>query len=229
MNSKGYPLLFFVSILLLSACSSTRHTQKYSQKENQEKKPPSNSDLVFIEDISNPQIKQHSSHKIKAYSTPESIIEAKKATLFQKKYSKYLELIPKEVLYDPPLWSFISEWWGTPYRYGGTSKRGIDCSAFSQRLYMKVFGNSLPRTAREQYKDTKKIKKTKNLRPGDLVFFKIHSRHITHVGIYLQNDKFISATSSSGVTISDLNSPYWQRYYVGGGRPRTKDTANNIM
>lgn len=58
----------------------------------------------------------------------------------------------------------------------------------------------------------------KDLREGDLVFFRIHHRRISHVGIYLENDKFVHASTSAGVMISDLNEPYWKRYFAGAGR-----------
>lgn len=74
------------------------------------------------------------------------------------------------------------------------------------------------RTAIEQFANTDFVRKSTNLKEGDLVFFHIRSRHITHVGIYLANNFFIHASRSQGVTISNLNDSYWHKYYAGAGK-----------
>lgn len=116
------------------------------------------------------------------------------------------------------LYAFIDNWYGTPYRFGGTTRRGIDCSAFMQEIYNGVYKYRLPRTSRDQFSISKKINRQEDLREGDLVFFKIRTSSISHVGIYLADGKFAHASSSKGVTISNLGENYWSRYYVGGGR-----------
>ncbi|MBC7826855.1 MAG: C40 family peptidase [Chitinophagaceae bacterium] len=113
---------------------------------------------------------------------------------------------------------FIEEWYGTPYRYGGTSKQGVDCSAFVNFFMSAVYGLSVPRNSKEQYSAAKKIKK-KQLEEGDLVFFNTRGG-VSHVGVYLGNNKFAHASTSSGVTISDLDDDYYDRRYVGSGRVR---------
>jgi lipoprotein Spr len=121
------------------------------------------------------------------------------------------------------LYSFIEEWYGTPYRLGGNAKSGIDCSAFVKELYERVYHTELLRTSGEQFNNSSYISDQGELQEGDLVFFKIRSRRITHVGIYLANGRFVHASSSKGVVISDLSDSYWKRYYAGGGR------VNNFM
>lgn len=116
------------------------------------------------------------------------------------------------------LYTFIEDWLGTPYRLGGTTRRGIDCSAFMQEVFAAVYKYRIPRTSRDQYAIAKKINSKEELREGDLVFFKIRSKQISHVGIYLADGKFAHASSSRGVVISSLDEEYWRRYYVGGGR-----------
>lgn len=116
------------------------------------------------------------------------------------------------------LYSFIDDWMGTPYRLGGTTRRGIDCSAFMQEIYNSIYKFRLPRTSRDQYQIATKINAKDHLREGDLVFFKIRSKAISHVGIYLADGKFAHASSSKGVIISSLDQDYWRKYYVGGGR-----------
>lgn len=90
-------------------------------------------------------------------------------SLIQVKYAVLLSTTAEEVK-NIKMFEFIDEWFGTPYRLGGTTKRGIDCSAFSQYLFASVYGFSIPRTAREQYKLTDRISRTQ-LKEGDLLFF----------------------------------------------------------
>lgn len=107
-------------------------------------------------------------------------------------------------------------WQGTPYQYGGQSRRGVDCSALVQNAYKNALGYSLPRTTRTQIKKGKKVAKS-SLKVGDVVFFKI-SRNGYHNGIYIGNAEFIHASTSKGVTISNLNNPYWKRTYLTARR-----------
>jgi lipoprotein Spr len=114
------------------------------------------------------------------------------------------------------LYSNIDDWYGTRYRYGGTTKTGIDCSGFVQTIFISAFGVTLPRTAKEQYKYVKLISATQ-LKEGDLVFFNT-TGGVSHVGIYLQNNKFIHASVANGVTITDMYEPYYVKHFIGGGR-----------
>lgn len=100
------------------------------------------------------------------------------------------------------------QWEGTPYRYGGQSRSGVDCSGFVQLTFSDLFGISLPRTTSQQVHAGQQINKS-DLETGDLVFF----RHGRHVGIYLEDDKFLHASTRLGVTISDMNNIYWSRKY----------------
>jgi len=114
------------------------------------------------------------------------------------------------------LHDFIFDWIGKPYRFGGESKKGIDCSAFARELYSRVMGQYLPRNSRQQFKYVQTINK-EELQTGDLVFFKIKTRDISHVGVYLSDNKFIQS-SKSGVNIASLDNSYWKRYYYKSGR-----------
>lgn len=111
---------------------------------------------------------------------------------------------------------FIFEWIGKPYRFGGETKKGIDCSAFSRKLYYDVMDQYLPRNSKQQFKYVEPIKK-EDLQTGDLVFFKIKTRDISHVGVYLDDNKFIQA-SNEGVNVASLEDPYWKKYYYKSGR-----------
>ena len=115
------------------------------------------------------------------------------------------------------LYQFVYDWLGTPYRLGGDTERGIDCSGFAYQLYDKVFNTVIGNNSRNIFSMVNPINK-EELKEGDLVFFKINSRAISHVGVYLGDNKFAHASSSRGVMISNLNEPYWKRYYYKGGR-----------
>lgn len=103
---------------------------------------------------------------------------------------------------------------GTPYRYGGASPAGFDCSGLVMYVYRKN-GIDLPRTATDQYLEGRRISK-RNLQPGDLVFFRISGNGISHVGIYAGRGKFIHAPKpGKRVSFASLNNPYWARHFCG--------------
>lgn len=119
----------------------------------------------------------------------------------------------------------ILDWLGTPYYFGGTSERGIDCSAFTRQVFYLSSLISLPRTASEQFKVGIPVKREK-LEFGDLVFF--HTRrhaYASHVGIYLGDNLFAHSSSRYGVTVSSLKSQYYQNRFIGARRLSPKDIA----
>lgn len=114
-----------------------------------------------------------------------------------------------------------ANWLGVPYRSGGMSKSGVDCSGFTSSVYKKVYRKNLERNSDDQRKkDCKKVKKGK-LQEGDLVFFHggRKKKKATHVGIYLKDGKFIHASTRRGVIVSHLGEEYWERHWLSGGRP----------
>ncbi|MFY3791582.1 NlpC/P60 family protein [Ureibacillus sp. MALMAid1270] len=119
---------------------------------------------------------------------------------------------------ESELTTTAKEYLKAPYQYGGTSiKYGIDCSAYTQFIFSK-FGINLPRSSSEQYQTGEKVAKS-DLQPGDLVFFNTNGRTVSHVGIYIGNGNFISATTSGGVAIDQINDPYyWGSKYLGAKR-----------
>ena len=112
-----------------------------------------------------------------------------------------------------------ADWIGVPYRGGGDSKRGTDCSGLTYQVYRKVYRTQLPRNTEDLKKKNNKVSK-RNLREGDLVFFTSRNsgKKVAHVGIYLKNGKFIHASTSKGVIVSNLNEDYYTKHWISGGR-----------
>ena len=132
---------------------------------------------------------------------------------------KYAQILSQDVeqLPDSLLLQQIDPWLGVRYRSGGNSVAGIDCSAFTATILSSYRGIQLPRTSREQYRFCEQVNKS-DLQVGDLLFFRTRGRSISHVGIYLGNDKFVHASSSNGVMVSDRKESYFSARYVGAGR-----------
>lgn len=114
-----------------------------------------------------------------------------------------------------------AKWIGVPYRSGGDSKRGTDCSGFVSQVYRKVYRTQVPRNTEDLQKKSSKIAK-RNLREGDLVFFTSSRsrKKVAHVGIYLKNGKFVHASTSKGVIVSRLSERYYTQHWISGGRIR---------
>ena len=115
------------------------------------------------------------------------------------------------------LYEAINSWLGVPYKYGGTDRNGIDCSAFVGVIYKQVYGISLNRTANDMTRNVTFIAKSQ-LREGDLVFFNNSKGKVSHVGIYLKEGLFDHASTSNGVSVSRLDNTYWQKHFYKGGR-----------
>jgi NlpC/P60 family len=218
------PYIFFVIVGLATSCSSTRRPVSSTAPAHSAEK---NQAVHFIDDISispgGTGTRNDSSLSSEGRNTPlggshsaGEVVEDYPSLRF--KYAILLNASVEE-LNNQKLLQFMDEWYGIRYHYGGDSKEGIDCSAFVSLMMSNVYtvGN-LPRVSRDQYAESRRVSRG-DLREGDLVFFHTVGRKktVTHVGVYLLNNKFIHA-SSSGVMISDLGDPYYIQRYIGAGR-----------
>ncbi|PWC10349.1 bifunctional murein DD-endopeptidase/murein LD-carboxypeptidase [Brenneria roseae subsp. americana] len=148
-------------------------------------------------------------------------VNDKDSVLLQASQDEF-EALVRNVDIKSKLLNQYASWKGVRYRLGGDSRRGIDCSAFVQRTFREQFGMDLPRSTYEQQVIGQKIQRTK-LRPGDLVLFRAGSTG-RHVGIYLGNDQFVHASTSSGVMISNMGEAYWNKRYQEARRVLSKGT-----
>lgn len=230
MFKKIIPALF--TIVSMASCSSMKplnltNSKQVSGVSNTRSNPGSGKQVKFLDDISvepssasGPNNTSNKSITGKQTASSNSNYLNKKSSLETASpvQLKYAILLNTEVeqLQDNNLLEHVDEWYGTRYRYGGTTKSGIDCSAFVQAVYLSAFAVSLPRTARDQYRMSRIISATE-MKTGDLVFFNT-TGGVSHVGIYLQNNKFIHASTSYGVTVSDMYDPYYLKHFIGTGR-----------
>lgn len=216
---------FTCLLLILSSCKSL---QRLSSRDNSagntttasKKKNPR-----FLDDVSiTPGEKKSKTYNYKndkssnfySYNNSgSSSFNLEKADWLQIKYAIKTDM-PVEQLNNLPLLQEIDHWWGTRYCMGGDNESCIDCSAFTQTLLHAVYNVDVPRTANEQFDFSTHID-DREIKEGDLVFFK-SGKYISHVGLYVGNYKFVHASTSGGVMISDLNDAYWSKKYAGAGR-----------
>ena len=155
------------------------------------------------------------SHK-DSTSDNNSSTNSSKSKKVKEKYATILK-VDESKIDNVKLYSFIDEWYGVPYKYGGKTKSGIDCSNFTSTLYSNIYSKTISGSSSSIFEQCKTISKS-NLEEGDLVFFKIEGDKISHIGVYLQNNKFVHATTKKGVMIDDLDEAYYKKYFFKGGR-----------
>lgn len=238
---NSYFILSAVLLVLATSCKSIKSISSRDNSTTQKKKvKTSRKDVNFIDNIEvTPGSVVTSKHKTintgnkannKAvaigHTNPDPMVtsvDIEKVDYLQLKYAVLLDATV-EKLGNLPLLQTIDRWWGTRYCLGGSTASCIDCSAFTQILVRDAYSLSLPRTAQEQFDYADKIE-LEDLEEGDLVFFSTSGKRITHVGLYMHNNKFVHAATSGGVMISDLGDTYWKRYFKGCGRVRKSDNA----
>lgn len=131
--------------------------------------------------------------------------------------SKVKETIPfVPVAAVPGIIKTAKTYIGVPYKFGGTTRKGFDCSGYLQTVFSQN-GYKIPRSADDQYDIGRTVSRSK-LKAGDLVFFSTYEPGPSHCGIYLGNEQFIHTSSSKGVRIDKLQDSYWQPRYLGAKR-----------
>ena len=165
-----------------------------------------------------PEIQAPPAEKTSAKPAPKK--EESKSETKETKSQAKMENISEQVPFLPKgkvddVIKTAKKYTGTKYIFGGTTPKGFDCSGFVQYVF-KQNGFSLPRTADEQYKLGKRVKKRAELEPGDLVFFSTYEKGASHCGIYLGNNQFIHVSSSKGVRADSLDDSYWKPRWYGG-------------
>ncbi|HEX7415429.1 MAG TPA: C40 family peptidase [Bacteroidia bacterium] len=164
--------------------------------------------------VSNNTVKQNPNTSEKLTNSTVEKTETKNVEVLVKKPDEIL----KEVgTLNQQLKVFVAAWYATPYKYGGADKSGIDCSHFSAKLYADVYQKTIAGPANAIEQQTINVK-TENAQEGDLVFFKINGDKVSHVGVYIGDNKFVHASTKRGVIISDLNEAYYKKYYYKTGR-----------
>ena len=158
---------------------------------------------------------RHKKDTIKTVNKPKVPVTTG-STAFKEKMG-----VTNKEIKENKLYSFISDWYGAPYKYGGCEKSGVDCSCFTVNLFDKVYGKKIPRTAVDIYKECDKINIEK-AKEGDHIFFKINSNSITHVGVYLHDKKFVHASTTKGVLVNSLTETYYQKYFYSAGKLKSK-------
>jgi cell wall-associated NlpC family hydrolase len=222
LNSLLSKILFLlISFFVISACSSSG-TLRYSKQNSDEKetKDPSvrftSADDSMIIDL-NLDLKDPS-------DLPEDEPDVDVSSLLGTNQNNYTFDVPGydyTTIKEKMLMEII-KYLGTPYKYGGNTINGMDCSAFTQIIYRNVFNINLERSARLQYNQGKVIAKGDELKYGDLVFFNTRQRvKPGHVGIYIGDNMFAHASTKKGVTITSLDYDYYSRVYMGARRFET--------
>jgi hypothetical protein len=219
--------------LLLILCSCKSLKPSFRNNDNAAASSSKKKNTRFLDNVTitpgeqknnNYKLNRSSQSKSYYYNIAPSSFNIEKADWLQVKYAVMMDM-PVEQLNNLPLLQQIDHWWGTRYCMGGDNETCIDCSAFTQTILRNVYGVDVPRTANEQYDFSTRIDDSA-IQEGDLVFFK-SGRSISHVGLYVGNYKFVHASTSGGVTISDLNDDYWSKKYAGAGRVLNSNSSQN--
>ena len=204
---------------ILNGCSSTTDSIRYKKdkretKQTKESDTFTKSDSLYIDQFGFP---EEDEEEFEDYTEETSKIDVEGVL---QKFTKEISGLDadKGTLSEQVLIEII-KLIKTPYKYGGTTEKGIDCSAFTQRVYGNALKIQLLRSARDQYTMGEVVSNREDLKFGDLVFFDTRRRaRPGHVGIYLGDNFFVHASSKLGVTVSSLNQDYYNKKYMGGRR-----------
>jgi hypothetical protein len=226
-KDSGISFVILLGILFIIGCSSSSNSLRYNEsnedKVSEKEKSPryGNLDTSYAEDSSyvlededvpefqDPSDLPEDESKIDITSLLKNLDNKSSDSDIEYNNASKKDLMLMEII------RYIN----TPYKYGGNSLNGIDCSAFTQSVYKNSWLLDINRSAREQYKQGIVIEDRSDLKFGDLVFFNTRRRvKPGHVGIYIGDNMFAHASSKLGVTISSLEHPYYNKRYMGARR-----------
>ncbi len=228
-------------IFFYSGCSSSSNTIRYNTRN--EKQSDNNSAVRFSSKdkepdkdtaVNNDTTSLYSDSDMNE-SDPDDIPPDTKKINVSELLRKYSATTDKNVSADESddrekILMEIIKYLDTPYKYGGNTKRGIDCSAFTKSVYEKALSVELERNARQQYHEGEVISGRDDLQFGDLVFFNTRRRvRPGHVGIYIGDHLFAHASSSNGVTVSSLEDTYYSKRYMGARRIINLENGNKLV
>lgn len=223
---KSFVLLIIViAVLTLSGCSGTSSSLRYNN-DNQTEKSQENTDTRYAsQNDPSDDTSIVFEEEIPEYQDPSDLPEDESTidlTALMKNLDQKSSGSDAEALISTKREIMLMEiikYINTPYKFGGNSLNGIDCSAFTQNVYQSSWMLTLNRSAREQYQQGIVINERSDLIFGDLVFFNTRKRvKPGHVGIYIGDNLFAHASSKSGVTISSLDHDYYNKRYMGARR-----------
>ena len=198
---KQIRIIFPVIItILINSCASSSYSERYGNSATNKSGSSTEEKIEIVEDeITEPLIR----------------VTLEESEYIINKLSNITETNNKKEKFLHEVISYLN----TPYYYGGQTRAGIDCSAFTQKVFKNSLNVSIPRTAREQYRTWQTFNDKSELKFGDLIYFDTSKRYFPgHVGIYLDDDLFAHASSSNGVIVSSLSSNYYQSRFVGANR-----------
>jgi len=201
----------------LTGCSSGSFTPRYGEKKKHikevAKEQNTNSDTLFtLEELPDSLLDYYDNYDDEEYIGTK--ISRDSILAFLNKETSGVEITERDrIIFE------VIKYLDTPYRYGGTTDKGLDCSAFTGAVYRNSLQINLPRSSADQYGVGEKLKSQDELKFGDLVFFKTRRRaRVSHVGIYLGERLFAHASTSRGVIVSSLDETYYKKRYVGARR-----------
>jgi lipoprotein Spr len=176
-------------------------------------------------------ITENKSNNNKPLSIPDNIAEEEttlsKNELFnQKLYFSEILGFDIDTVINPKVYENAIDWIRTPYHYGGDSRNGIDCSGFASVIYKNSYNITLGSSTSVIFTEVEPVEKAE-MKEGDLVFFKIKRKRISHIGVYLGNNKFVHASRQAGVIVSDLDEPYYKKRFFKAGRHKAFLTHPN--
>jgi len=211
VEMKSYLILALISSMLflfIESCTSSSPRFASNKKSPEQSKSTKSNAYRFSSKESEEEIKEDDKKPEK--KEVESIIKGTKS--FREEKNESIKPIEQSKMMRE-----ISKYMGVPYKSGGTSIEGMDCSGYTMVVYKNALGKELPRSSKEQAQ-TGRLVKLEELKFGDLVFFNTTGESASHVGIYLGDDLFAHASVTLGVTISSLQSTYYAKRFEFGRR-----------